>query len=117
MEPQRVPYYSDENLAQVMDRVFREQGRAYTYTGTFTSGFYLAELEDPDRPGVANTIPAYIYDMWSALKAANPSVKNIRDKDTEEPDFLGEYDYFSQSGWMYSVNHSFPPVGAADADL
>ncbi len=115
MEPQRVPYYSDENLAQVMDRVFREQGRAYTYTGTFTSGFYLAELEDPDRPGVANTIPAYIYDMWSALKAANPSVKNIRDKDTEEPDFLGEYDYFSQSGWMYSVNHSFPPVGAADA--
>lgn len=114
MEPQRVPYYSGENLAQVMDRVFKEQGRAYTHTGTLTSGFYLAELEDPDRPGIANTVPAYIYEMWSALKAADPSVKNIRDKDTEEPGFLGEFDYFSQSGWMYSVNHSFPPVGAAD---
>lgn len=114
LEPQQVPYYSGENLAQVMDRVLKEQGRAYHYTGSLTGGFYLAEVEDPDRPGIANTVPAYIYDMWSALKAADPSIRSIRDTDTEEPDFLGEFDYFSQSGWMYSVNHMFPPVGASD---
>ena len=108
LEPQQVPYYSGENLAQVMDRVLKEQGRAYHYTGSLTGGFYLAEVEDPDRPGIANTVPAYIYDMWSALKAADPSIRSIRDTDTEEPDFLGEYDYFSQSGWMYSVNGVVP---------
>lgn len=112
-EPQRVPYYDGETMAQVLDRVLTEQGREYHSTGSLTDGFYLAELEDPDRPGIANTVPAYIYDMWSALKAGNPSLRSISDKDTMDPEFLGEFDYFSQSGWMYSVNNVFLPVGAA----
>lgn len=114
LEPQQVPYYSGENLAQVLDRVLSQQGIDYRSTGTLTGGFYLAELEDPARPGIADTVPVYIYDMWASLKASSPSLRGIADTDTQEPDYLGEFDYFSQSGWMYSVNHVFLPVGAAD---
>lgn len=115
MEPQRVPYYEGENMAQVLERALTGIGRSFHYTGTLTDGFYLAEIEDPNRSGIANTVPSYIYEMWSALKAGNPSIKSISDTDTLEPDYLGEFDYFGQSGWMYSINDAFPPVGAANS--
>lgn len=111
MEPQRVPYYAGENLAQVLDRALTGLGRKYENTRSLTDGFYLAAVEDPNRPSI--TIPSYILNMWAAVKAADPGTKPIALTDTSDPDFLGEFDYYSQSGWMISVNNSFPPVGAA----
>lgn len=35
MEPQRVPYYAGENLAQVLDRALTGLGRTYENTGSF----------------------------------------------------------------------------------
>lgn len=116
MEPQRVPYYAGENLAQVLDRALTGLGRTYENTGSLTDGFYLAAVEDPDRPSIGTTIPSYILDMWAAVKAAAPGTKAIAHTDTSDPDYLGEFDYYKQSGWMYSVNNSFPPVGAAAAN-
>lgn len=116
MEPQRVPYYTGENLAQVLDRALTGLGRTYENTGSLTDGFYLAAVEDPDRPSIGTTIPSYILDMWAAVKAADPGTKAIVYTDTSDPDYLGEFDYYKQSGWMYSVNNSFPPVGAAAAN-
>ena len=113
MEPQRVPYYAGENLAQVLDRALTSIGREYEYTRSLEDGFYLAAVEDPDRPSIGTTIPSYILDMWAAAKAVSPNIKAIAHTDTSDPDFLGEFDYYSQSGWMISVNNSFPPVGAA----
>lgn len=116
MEPQRVPYYAGENLAQVLDRALTGLGRTYENTGSLTDGFYLAAVEDPNRPSIGTTIPSYILDMWAAAKAADPSTKAIAHTDTSDPDYLGEFDYYMQSGWMYSVNNSFPTVGAAAAN-
>lgn len=113
MEPQRVPYYKGENLAKVLDRALTSIGREYEYTRSLEDGFYLAAVEDPDRPSIGTTIPSYILDMWAAAKAVSPNIKPIAHTDTSDPDFLGEFDYYSQSGWMISVNNSFPPVGAA----
>lgn len=113
MEPQRVPYYKGENLAKVLDRALTSIGREYEYTRSLEDGFYLAAVEDPDRPSIGTTIPSYILDMWAAAKAVSPNIKAIAHTDTSDPDFLGEFDYYSQSGWMISVNNSFPPVGAA----
>lgn len=113
MEPQRVPYYKGENLAKVLDRALTSIGRKYEYTRSLEDGFYLAAVEDPDRPSIGTTIPSYILDMWAAAKAVSPNIKAIAHTDTSDPDFLGEFDYYSQSGWMISVNNSFPPVGAA----
>ena len=113
MEPQRVPYYAGENLAKVLDRALTSIGREYEYTRSLEDGFYLAAVEDPNRPSIGTTIPSYIRDMWAAAKAVSPNIKPIAHTDTSDPDFLGEFDYYSQSGWMISVNNSFPPVGAA----
>lgn len=113
MEPQRVPYYKGENLAKVLDRALTSIGREYEYTRSLEDGFYLSAVEDPDRPSIGTTIPAYILNMWAAAKAVSPNIKSIAHTDTSDPDFLGEFDYYSQSGWMISVNNSFPPVGAA----
>ena len=112
MEPQRVPYYSGETLAQVLDRILKDLGRDYEYTGSLTSGFYLSSIRDPNRASIQNTIPSYILDMWNSVKAAAPATKPIVYTDTNDPEYLGEYDYYGQSGWMYSVNNAFPPVGA-----
>lgn len=116
MEPQRVPYYKGENLAQVLDRALTSIGREYEYTRSLEDGFYLSAVEDPDRPSIGTTIPSYILDMWAAVKAADPGTKAIAHTDTSDPDYLGEFDYYKQSGWMFSVNNSFPPVGAAAAN-
>lgn len=113
MEPQRVPYYTGENLAQVLDRALTGLGLEYEHTGTLTDGFYLAAVEDPGRPSIGTTIPDYILNMWAAVKASDAGTKPIASTDTNDPDYLGEFDYYKQSGWMYSVNNSFPPVGAA----
>lgn len=113
MEPQRVPYYAGENLAKVLDRALTSIGRKYENTRSLTDGFYLAAVEDPNRPSIGTTIPSYIRDMWAAAKVVSPNIKPIAHTDTSDPDFLGEFDYYSQSGWMISVNNSFPPVGAA----
>ena len=113
MEPQRVPYYAGENLAKVLDRALTSIGRKYENTRSLTDGFYLAAVEDPNRPSIGTTIPSYIRDMWAAAKVVSPNIKPIAHTDTSDPDFLGEIDYYSQSGWMISVNNSFPPVGAA----
>lgn len=115
MEPQRVPYYKGENLAKVLDRALTGLGRKYENTRSLTDGFYLAAVEDPNRPSIDTTIPSYILNMWAAVKAADPGTKDISYTDTSDPDYLGEFDYYKQSGWMYSVNNSFPPVGAAAA--
>lgn len=112
MEPQRVPYYSGETLAQVLDRTLTDLSRNYEHTGNLTSGFYLSSIQDPNRASIQNTIPSYILDMWNSVKAAAPATKPIVYTDIAEPDYLGEYDYYGQSGWMYSVNNAFPPVGA-----
>ena len=116
MEPQRVPYYAGENLAQVLNRALTGLGRKYENTGSLADGFYLAAVEDPNRPSIGTTIPSYILDMWAAVKAADPGTKAIAHTDTSAPDYLDEFDYYKQSGWMYSVNNSFPPVGAAAAN-
>lgn len=113
LEPQRVPYYAGENLAQVLDRALASVGRGYQYARSLTDGFYLSAVEDPNRTSIADTIPAYIRDMWAAARAANPGTKPIAYTDTNEPEYLGEFDYYEQSGWMYSLNDSFPPVGAS----
>lgn len=112
MEPQQVPYYSGETLAQVLDRTLTDLGRDYEHTGSLTSGFYLSSIQDPNRASIQNTIPSYILDMWNSVKASAPATKPIVYTDTNDPDYLGEYDYYGQSGWMYSVNNAFPPVGA-----
>ena len=103
-EPQKVAFYKGETLAQVLDRLLTAENRKYLHTGALTSGFYLSDIQDADRGTV--TIPRYIYAML-------PAEKTISTRDSS-PEYLGEYDYYHQSGWMYSLNNAFPDVGAGN---
>ncbi|HHY70819.1 MAG TPA: DUF4430 domain-containing protein, partial [Thermoanaerobacterales bacterium] len=68
-------------------------------TGSLDNSFYLSAVYNPDsgKP----SIPQFILDH----------AKVDIDRCTE--DWLGEFDYYSMSGWMYCVNGKFPNVGAA----
>lgn len=114
LEPQKIPFYRGENLAEVTDRALKEYAdRDYMYTGTLEKGFYLSDIQDPDRASIENTMPEYIKKMADALVQSH-GLKALQFEDINDPEYLGEFDYFSQSGWMYSVENVFPVVGAAD---
>ncbi len=68
-------------------------------TGSVDNSFYLSAAHDPNRG--TPSIPQFILDH----------AKVDVDRCTE--DWLGEFDYYSMSGWMYCVNGKFPNVGAA----
>lgn len=105
MEPQYVSYYAGESIAQVTLRELQKLGRTYHYDGRVESGFYLSEISDPNRG--ATDIPDYIIE---SINAGN----GITLYDDYTPDYLGEFDYSQQSGWMYSVNGNFPRLSACD---
>ena len=90
---------------------------AYIHTGTIEDSFYLAEVYWPEQ-GEA-TVASYITDK------TGPITSYAKDR---AGNYLGEFDYYSMSGWMYSVAEtgknedgtfsevsapSFPGVGAA----
>ena len=85
---------------------------AYMYTGTVSSGFYLAQVYWPNQRNA--TVADYIRKACELI-----SDKEI-DRDRRGK-YLGEFDYYNMSGWMYSISDinapqtlpSFPGVGAA----
>ncbi len=68
-------------------------------TGSVDNSFYLSAAYDPNRG--TPSIPQFILDHAKV------------DVDCCTEDWLGEFDYYSMSGWMYCVNGKFPNVGAA----
>ncbi len=104
IEPVRVPLHEGDNAAAVISELLGEN--RYKHGGSIESSFYLSSIYDPDA-GAAD-IPSYIL---QALGGAG----NVGERTDE--DWLGEFDYFYQSGWMFAVNHSFPNVGSSDVLL
>lgn len=102
MEPQYVDFYEGDNLATVTLRQLQKIGRRYNYTGGTDHGFYLAEISDRGR-GTVN-IPDYIKKLISK--------SNMKIYADSTPEYLGEFDYTNQSGWMFCYNGSYPIVSA-----
>ena len=105
-EPVRIPIYEGDNAAIVIDRFLKENHYEYDKTGSLTAGFYLGrirELKSIDlshaklEKNVARVIDS---DEWNAENYTEGS--------------LGETDFTSDSGWMYSVNNVFPNVGMSE---
>jgi uncharacterized repeat protein (TIGR02543 family) len=85
-------------------------GSSYHHTGSIDSAFYLSAIKDVptnnDPP-----IPQYLKDAIKGnTRGGYYDPKN-------EDGYLGEFDYTSDSGWMYCVNGSFPGVGFSDWKL
>ena len=105
IEPTIVTVPKNERASVVLTDLLRKNGRSWQNTGSINSGFYLAQVSDPNRGEI--TIPEAIL---NAIKAAEGKYTLT---DVQDPSYLGEFDYYGDSGWMYSVNGSFPGVGAS----
>ena len=85
---------------------------AYMNTGSVLSDFYLAQVYWPNQQNAK--IAQYILDVCGD-KISETQVENDK-----QGKYLGEFDYYNMSGWMYSISNigdsklpSFPGVGAA----
>ena len=102
IEPQKVPFYEGETLAQALIRFFDENG-IEADCGT-ADMFYLACVKDPDGNRTAD-FPQYIKDADSGLNQ------------TRNSDWLGEFDYGNMAGWVFKDNNKHSPVGASGVKL
>lgn len=110
LEPTLVDIYAGENMAQALTRVLTEKGWAYTNTGTIEKGFYLASIVGMDLSG--NAIDE---GLLAILRKTGATV--FKESITAGDDgkySLGEFDFTQGSGWMYSVNGTYPNYGFAD---
>lgn len=85
---------------------------AYMNTGSVLSDFYLAQVYWPNQTNAQ--IAQYILDV------CGDKISETQVESDKQGKYLGEFDYYNMSGWMYSVSNigdsklpSFPGVGAA----
>ena len=102
-----VPKYTRASV--VLTDLLTANGYRWENTGTIESGFYLAQIKPVDQ---TDAKPA---DFLLELKDFTFNEDDKKDKR------LGEFDYNSWSGWMYSTGDSdnddypsFPGVGASE---
>lgn len=98
-----VEFYQGEQLSSVLLRLLDENGFDWRNEGSATSGFYLRSI---GRSGLTAgaSIPA---DLQAHLEAANCQMTD------HDNDWLGEYDFTMDSGWLYFVNGEYMNVGMA----
>ena len=99
LEPIQVPFYKDENGADLLLRVLGEDNMKYQ--GTAESNFYMTSLKDST---VEAKIPAYILSHMET----EPTARESGDE------WLGELDYSKEAGWMSVINNVPPDVGPSD---
>jgi hypothetical protein len=98
IEPIQVPIYDGTRVSEIITDLLGEGN--YTNTGKIDSGFYLASVRDNDTREAK--VPQYILDQCGSVDSRG------------EEGWLGEFDYTSMSGWMYSVNNQFPNFGCSE---
>ena len=108
IEPTAVTLQSGDTVKTVTERVLEANGRS-ALTRTESYGYYIAGISDPDRGAVS--IPAFVQQMITAKDL------KVNTNDIKEPQYLNEFDYTTQSGWMYCVNNVYPEVGAASTKV
>lgn len=102
-EPVRLDIYEGVRFSKTLTDFITAKGWTYQYTGTIDSGFYLACITGLDLTG--NRIADGV---WDFVKDRGYQ-RTIRTGAS-----LGEFDYGSGSGWMYSVNGVYKNYGFAD---
>lgn len=106
VSPTEIPIYQGENGAETVIRFLEENGFTYDFDGTPDVGFYLSRIGKSGM-GVGVSIPEKLVEYIDA--------DGIEWKAQKYNDSLGEFDYTQGSGWMYSINQSYPNHGLSDA--
>lgn len=101
--PVYVPVYEGVPFSETLIEILEEHGWTYTYTGRVESGFYLSSI------GGLNLEGNRIADgVWEFVKDSGYT------RSVQAGGTLGEFDFGSGSGWMYSVNGVYKNYGFAD---
>lgn len=106
IEPVNVPIYQGESGADVVTRVLEENGFTYSYSGSLEEGFYLSRISKAGV-GTGVSIPQELVNYINE--------DGLEWKSQRYDNSIGEFDYCQGSGWMYSINDSFPNFGLSDA--
>lgn len=106
--PIKVPIYQGESGTDVVTRVLEENGFTYSYSGSLDDGFYLSRISKSGI-GTGVLIPRELVNYINK--------DGLEWKTQKFDDSIGEFDYCQGSGWMYSVNDSFPNFGLSDANF
>ena len=91
-----------DNVAQIITELLGSGN--YENTGTVDNSFYLAAIKDNDQEEA--NVPQYI------LNAIIASAGSLGERETEN--WLGEFDYYNMSGWMYTVNDVMTNLGSSE---
>lgn len=81
-------------------------GGNYKNTGSIEQTIYIARIKDQETPA---NVPQFIIDQLAKLG------KSLKPRNYSQ--WLSEFDYYKDSGWMYCVNGVFPGVSASDKEL
>lgn len=100
-EPVKVPFYEGDTVADITIKVIGEDYADYEDSSSY-GGFWLYAVKD-DETREPNW-PQHILD--------NANV-NRYGRIWNPPEWLGQYDYNEDSGWMYCVNGKFPDIIAS----
>ena len=103
--PQYVAVYDGEPFAKTFTDFVTESGWTYSNTGSIQRGFYLEYIS-----GIDVNEQRVSASLAEILTAKGFSI----DDNVYEQGTLGEFDFTYGSGWMYSVNGTFPNYGMSD---
>ena len=109
-EPWAKTFTADDLTADVVTiAMLNDANREYTNTGTVQSDFYLSRVSGiPAYSAAANSIPQII------LKKSGKTAEALTADPVQKEGWLGERDYNSMSGWMFTARNSMPNVGCAE---
>lgn len=114
VEPCQIPIYSGDRGITVLNRYFGESN--LRWKANYLQGVYGAQTGTLNVPACISKMPSHI-DFGAAPTTESASAVGLT-----YPGQLSEKDYSPMSGWMYSVNNTFPGYGfdgytPADGDV
>lgn len=100
-----VPKYTPASrvITDLLKNKYPEIEQPWKMTGKVEDTFYLSHVYDTDYD--YSNFPEYVK---KAVAERGGDFTLERKKD-----WLGEFDFYNMSGWMYAINNNFPGVGAA----
>lgn len=89
------------NGAYLCEYLLAEAGYTTRYTGTLPDSYYLSSIGFPYSAAPDEKL----------LDCLRADTDVVFDPTTQTGDYLGEFCYTNLSGWLYSVNGTFPTIG------
>ena len=96
-----IGFYQGEQLSSVLLRFLQTQGFDWRNDGDVSGGFYLKAI---GRGGIAASA-AIPQDLMDHLIGANCQLSE------HDANWIGEFDFTMESGWLYFVNGEYMNVG------